>query len=123
MPGSVHEGNRYRFDQACRVQAIELASRLRGQDLPDGRLCIDFLPNAGYRPETCIRVTRFAFLTERLVFEATDGEKARDEAHLQGIFTGYRQRGFATATGVRRMRGRLFGNPAFEAIEAPARPD
>lgn len=98
----IHDGNRYRFDQACRVKAIELASRLRLQDLPDCRLHINFLPNAVYRPETCIRATldaatRFAFPTERLVFEVTEGEKVRDEAHLQGIFTEYRRRGFATA--------------------------
>ena len=45
--------NRYRFDQACRVKAIELAARLG----IDCYLSINFLPNAVYRPETCIRTT------------------------------------------------------------------
>ncbi|HVL75570.1 MAG TPA: EAL domain-containing protein [Noviherbaspirillum sp.] len=100
--GRVHDGNRYRFDQACRVKAIEVAARL---GLPEREGCllhINFLPNAVYRPETCIRATleaaaEFRFPTERIVFEVTEGEKVRDEAHLQGIVTEYRRHGFATA--------------------------
>ena len=42
----VNDQNRYRFDQACRVRAIELASRLRLHDIPDCKLSINFLPNA-----------------------------------------------------------------------------
>ena len=53
----VDDSNRYRFDQACRVKAIELASRLGLAALPDCRLSINFLPNAVYRAETCIRAT------------------------------------------------------------------
>lgn len=98
----VNDGNRYRFDQACRVKAIELASRL-GLPAREGCLLhINFLPNAVYRPETCIRATlqaaaEFDFPTDRIVFEVTEGERVRDEAHLQGIFSEYRRQGFSTA--------------------------
>ncbi|GIZ50038.1 diguanylate phosphodiesterase [Noviherbaspirillum aridicola] len=98
----VNSDNRYRFDQACRVKAIELAARLGLADRPDCKLHINFLPNAVYRPETCIRATleaakQFELPTDRLVFEVTEGEQVQDEAHLQGIFTEYRRQGFATA--------------------------
>jgi EAL domain-containing protein (putative c-di-GMP-specific phosphodiesterase class I) len=41
--------NRYRFDQACRVKAIETAARLfpRSEDV---KLSINFMPNAVYEP-------------------------------------------------------------------------
>ena len=74
----VNDDNRYRFDQACRVRAIELASRLGLHKLPDCKLSINFMPNAVYRAETCIRATleasrEFDFPTERLMFEVTEG--------------------------------------------------
>ncbi|WP_052190803.1 EAL domain-containing protein [Chitinibacter sp. ZOR0017] len=98
----VNDGNRYKFDQACRVKAIELAAGLGLQHLPDCLLSINFLPNAVYRPETCIRATleaaeRFQFPTDRLMFEVTEGERVVDSEHLIGIFAAYRQRGFTTA--------------------------
>lgn len=98
----VNNENRYRFDQACRVKAIELASRLGLAQQPDCLLHINFLPNAVYRAETCIRATlqaaaEFNFPANRLVFEVTEGERVRDEAHLQSIFTEYRRQGFSTA--------------------------
>ena len=39
----VDDAHRYRFDQACRVKAIELASRLGLAALPQCRLSINFL--------------------------------------------------------------------------------
>lgn len=98
----VNDSNRYRFDQTCRVKAIELAARLGLHRQADCLLRINFLPNAVYRPETCIRATleaaaEFDFPTERIVFEVTEGERVRDEAHLQGIFREYRRHGFSTA--------------------------
>lgn len=98
----VDDRNRYRFDQACRVKAIELAAKLRLARHPECLLHINFLPNAVYRPETCIRATlqaaaEFDFPVDRIVFEVTEGERVRDEAHLQGIFTEYRRQGFSTA--------------------------
>lgn len=98
----VGDHNRYRFDQACRVKAIELASRLGLAQHPSCLLHINFLPNAVYRPETCIRATlqaaaEFDFPVERIVFEVTEGEKVRDEDHLKGIFAEYKRQGFTTA--------------------------
>ncbi len=88
----------YRFDQACRVKAIETAARLGLQ----GYLSINFLPNAVYEPATCIQLTlqaarRHGFPTERLIFETAESEQVRDEAHLTRIFRDYRERGFLTA--------------------------
>ncbi|WP_373974047.1 EAL domain-containing protein [Chitinibacter sp. SCUT-21] len=98
----VNDSNRYRFDQACRVKAIELAATLGLHHQPDCLLSINFLPNAVYRPETCIRATleaaeRFRFPTNRLMFEVTEGEQVSDSDHLVGIFEAYRRHGFTTA--------------------------
>lgn len=98
----VDDRNRYRFDQACRVKAIELAASLGLHDMDGCRLSINFLPNAIYRPETCIRSTleacsRFSFPSDRLMFEVTEGERVSDSAHLIRIFSDYRKRGFITA--------------------------
>lgn len=94
----LNDTNRYRFDQTIRVKAIDLASRLGLQ----GMLSINFLPNAVYKPETCIRATLeaakdMAFPTERLMFEVTEGEKVLDNAHLSAIFTEYKKHNFTTA--------------------------
>lgn len=97
---AVDEGNRYAFDQQCRVKAIELAS---GLDLTasDARLSINFMPNAVYEPRACIRATLAACKTfdlpaERIIFEFTEGE-ALDVAHLENILKTYREIGFMTA--------------------------
>lgn len=96
--GKVNEDNLYSFDQTCRVIAIDLAARLGLQ----GILSINFLPNAVYQPETCIRATLEAaaeadFPRDRLMFEVTEGEKVTDVPHLKGIFEAYRRQGFITA--------------------------
>lgn len=98
----VNDGNRYRFDQACRVKAIELAAGLGLLDIPECRLSINFLPNAVYRAETCIRATLQAarscnFPAQRLMFEVTEGERVEDPAHLKSIFAEYERQGFTTA--------------------------
>lgn len=98
----VDDANRYRFDQACRVKAIELASRLGLASLPNCRLSINFLPNAVYRAETCIRATmeaarEFGFPHDRIMFEVTEGEPLRNGAHLKSIFDEYRRQGLITA--------------------------
>jgi EAL domain-containing protein (putative c-di-GMP-specific phosphodiesterase class I) len=94
----VNDENRYRFDQACRVKAIALAAELG----LEGMLSINFLPNAIYRPETCIRATLEAarevgFAHDRLLFEVTEGEKVGDHAHLRSIFAEYSRQGLKTA--------------------------
>ncbi|ATH77871.1 EAL domain-containing protein [Halomonas sp. NyZ770] len=88
----------YRFDQACRVRAIELASEL-GMETD---LSINFLPNAVYEPEACIQATlevsqRVGWPTDKLIFEITETERVRDRQHLCNIIDAYRNMGFKTA--------------------------
>lgn len=88
----------YRFDQACRVKAIELASALGMTE----RLSINFLPNAVYEPEACIQSTletsrRVGWPTERLNFEITETERVVDRAHMRAIIDCYRRMGFTTS--------------------------
>ena len=94
----VNESNRYVFDQSIRVKALDLAAAL---DLR-GKLSINFLPNAVYKAETCIRATLEAasamnFPTERIMFEVTEGEKVVDHGHLKSIFQEYKKQNFTTA--------------------------
>ncbi|MBS9403425.1 EAL domain-containing protein [Halomonas sp. TRM85114] len=88
----------YRFDQACRVKAIELASELGMRET----LSINFLPNAVYEPQACIQATlevseRVGWPTDRIVFEITETEKVRDRRHLRNIINAYHAMGFTTA--------------------------
>lgn len=88
----------YRFDQACRVKAIELASQL-GMDKP---LSINFLPNAVYEPEACIKATlevseRVGWPIDQLIFEVTETEKVRDRQHIKDIVDAYKEMGFTVA--------------------------
>lgn len=94
----VNEENRYRFDQECRVRAIRLAAELKMA----ASLSINFLPNAVYHPEACMRKTievssEAGFPRERLIFEVTEGERVGDHAHLLSIIRSYREQGFQTA--------------------------
>lgn len=94
----VHEGNHYRFDQACRVKAIKSAAQLGMAEY----LSINFLPNAIYKPEVCIRTTLEAarthgFPTNRIIFEVTEGERVEDGAWLAQILREYQRCGFLTA--------------------------
>ena len=94
----VNEGNRYRFDQTCRVKAVQIASQL---GMPS-YLSINFMPNAVYRPELCIRTTldaaeKYGFPIDRIIFEITEGEKVEDVKHLREIVEHYKKQGFLTA--------------------------
>jgi len=94
----INDQNRYSFDQACRVKAIELAARLGMEAL----LSINFLPNAVYQPAACLQKTfeaaeRARFPVHHLMFEVTENEPARDVGHLQSIFKEYRRHGMITA--------------------------
>jgi EAL domain-containing protein (putative c-di-GMP-specific phosphodiesterase class I) len=95
----VDADNRYRFDQAARVKAIELAGRLfpRGEPLT---LSVNFLPNAVYEPSACIRASlaaarRVGFDFRKIMFEFTEDEKL-DTAHVRNIIAVYKQQGFLT---------------------------
>ena len=94
----VNAENLYKFDQACRVKAVEMAARLG----MDRQLNINFLPNAVYNPRTCIRATleaaaRTGFDPRRLTFEIVESEMISDTPHLLNIIAEYRQQGFKIA--------------------------
>ena len=97
----VQPEQRYRFDQECRISAIELASRLfpPSESL---KLSINFMPNAVYEPAACLRATlraadQYGFPLTSIMFEFTEDEKVADTEHLTGIIAEYRRRGFTTA--------------------------
>jgi EAL domain-containing protein (putative c-di-GMP-specific phosphodiesterase class I) len=98
--GQVSAELRYQFDQAARVLAIETAAALfKGQDL---RLSINFMPNAVYEANACIRKSlaaakRVNFPRERLMFEFTEDERVTDVDHVRNIVAAYRELGFITA--------------------------
>jgi EAL domain-containing protein (putative c-di-GMP-specific phosphodiesterase class I) len=94
----VNEDNRYRFDQACRVKAIKTAAALSMQSY----LSINFMPNAIYQPERCIRTTLEAarvhgFPINRIIFETVEGERIEDAKWLAEVLTEYKRIGFVTA--------------------------
>ena len=97
--GQVTDATRYAFDQSCRIKAIELAATL---PMNGARLSINFLPNAVYKAEACIRTTlaaarRTGFPTDRIIFEVTENERVVDRDHLKSIFSEYKRQGFLTA--------------------------
>jgi EAL domain-containing protein (putative c-di-GMP-specific phosphodiesterase class I) len=94
----VNKTNLYAFDQACRTHAIALASRLG----LEGRLNINFLPNAVYEPMACIRATldaaaRTGFPPQRLTFEMVESEEVAETGHMHRIIEAYRRLGFRVA--------------------------
>ena len=94
----VNDENRYTFDQFCRIKAIALAAKLG----VDSMLSINFLPNAIYKPERCIRTTleaakKYNFPTQRIMFEFTEVEKIEDSAHIKRVVEYYQSLGFTTA--------------------------
>ncbi|MBS3803065.1 MAG: EAL domain-containing protein [Oleiphilaceae bacterium] len=94
----VNETNRYSFDQICRVKAVKLAAKLGMEAL----LSINFLPNAVYKAENCIRTTlaaakTYKFDTRKIIFELTEGEELTDIDHLVSIIQAYKEMGFQVA--------------------------
>lgn len=96
--GRVNDRNKYAFDQACRVKAVERAASAG----IDCYVSINFLPNAIYEPANCIRATlhaarKFGFPANKLLFEMTERETLLDPAHLRSISKEYQKQGFKTA--------------------------
>ena len=94
----VNAQNRYRFDQACRVKAIKTAAQIGIRE----KISINFLPQAVYKPEVCIRTTLEAarthgFPLDRIIFEVTEGERVEDGPWLATILREYQRFGFLTA--------------------------
>lgn len=103
----VNDRNRYRFDQACRVKAIKGAARL-GIAQP---VSINFLPNAIYRPEVCIRTTLEAarahgFPLEQIIFEVTEESVSKTARGLRASCASTSAAAFAppSTTSVPAMR-------------------
>ena len=95
----VNDHNRYAFDQLCRTKAIALASKLN----IDSILSINFLPNAIYKPERCIRSTlnaakTYGFPIKNIMFKFTEVEKIEDSDHIKHVIECYQSLGFKTAT-------------------------
>lgn len=98
----IGESNRYSFDQACRVRAIDLACDLGLTEREGEKLSINFLPHAVYRPEVCIQTTlqaarRRGLQVSSIVFEVTEGERIEDGPWFAEILREYKRQGFLTA--------------------------
>ncbi len=96
--GQVDADNRYAFDKTCRITAIEWSARLGMTE----SVSINFMPNAVYHPETCLRsilavMQRLGVPCQRIIFEVTEHEAITDQKHLRNILHAYRERGFRTA--------------------------
>lgn len=94
----VNEQNRYSFDQICRVKAVKLAAKLGMEP----KLSINFMPNAVYQAEYCIRITLAAaetynFDTSKIIFEVIEDEELVSVEHLASIIAAYKKMGFSTA--------------------------
>lgn len=94
----VTEENLYKFDQTCRIKAIELAAKLDIQTF----LSINFMPNAVYHPKNCLRTTfktarENEFPLDKIIFEITEAEEIVDRNHLTNIISEYKKHGFKTA--------------------------
>ncbi|WP_207544564.1 EAL domain-containing protein [Sphingomonas jatrophae] len=97
----VTEANRYSFDQACRVHAIESALTAGLMDT-EARLSINFLPNAVYSPMACIQLTlrtaqAVGMPIDRLIFEFTENEQMGSPEHVASIIDTYKRIGFSVA--------------------------
>jgi EAL domain-containing protein (putative c-di-GMP-specific phosphodiesterase class I) len=90
--------NRFRFDQLCRAKAISLASMLEVETF----LNINFLVNAVYDPDQCIKLTlecarKNNFPIDRIILETTEEEKIEDPKFLKSVLDGYRKYGLMIA--------------------------
>lgn len=88
----------YRFDQTCRVMAIETAASLGIDTL----LSINFMPNAVYQPASCLRLTLAAakkcqLSTEQIIFELSETERVSSYDHLRNIVEEYKSQHFHVA--------------------------
>jgi len=86
------------LDRLARETAIRSAAKV---DI-EGRLFINFLPNAIYDPRQCLKTTlaiadASGFDPSRIVFEVSESEQIVDFSHLKTIFRYYRSHGFQVA--------------------------
>lgn len=88
----------FNLDRVVRENALRAAQSSR---VP-GFVFINFLPNAIYDPEFCLRTTmavadETGLAHDRVVFEIVESEKFEDVAHLKRILRYYQERGVRTA--------------------------
>ena len=88
----------YRFDQTCRVLAIDTATKLG----INTKLSINFMPNAVFEPSSCIQITLAAAKKCQLPFgqiilELSETEKVIDFKHLENIISSYKNEQFSMA--------------------------
>jgi EAL domain-containing protein (putative c-di-GMP-specific phosphodiesterase class I) len=93
--------NPARFDQECRVAAIEWAAKL-GLMQTRADLCINFSPNSAYQTasslkNTCEVARRVGIPLDRIVLEITEMEKLHDHEHLRELIREFRHEGLRTA--------------------------
>jgi len=86
------------LDRACRLEAIEAASRLPATC----SVFVNFIPTSIYVPEHCLAttmaaVTRVGIRPEQVVFEVVETERVDDLEHLRHILRFYRDQGFRYA--------------------------
>ncbi|TCT04682.1 EAL domain-containing protein [Aquabacter spiritensis] len=98
----VTEANRYSFDQACRIKALELAAALGAPRRAQNGVSINFMPGAVYEPANCLRLTleaahRLGIPLSQIIFEVTEQERVSEPGRLTRILTEYRRQGLLTA--------------------------
>ncbi len=94
----VSRSNLLHFDQACRLKAIQLASRLNLQK----NLNINLLPKSIFLTGLNIRTTLQAslecgFPIENIIFEVSETGRLQDYRRMINIFKNHREYGFQTA--------------------------
>jgi EAL domain-containing protein (putative c-di-GMP-specific phosphodiesterase class I) len=94
----VQTDNRYVFDQVCRMKALSLGKRLHVTT----QLHINFMPNALYEIDTCLRTTiraagHYGFHIEQIVFEIMEGERVENIAHVAEVIRECRSQGLRIA--------------------------
>lgn len=94
----VSQENLHGFDQACRLKAIRMATRLNLR----ASLNINFFPGSVKRSCEYVKATLEAsweagFPVERLVFELTETEFMQRGGSVEGIFDSFATYGFQTA--------------------------
>lgn len=97
----IPSSDRYMFDEACRIVAIEKAAML-GLVESEADLCVNFYPNAMHEAVTSLRRTletaeAVGLPLTRMILEMTELERLRDPEHLKPILAEYRKRGLRVA--------------------------
>lgn len=97
----VTDNNRFRFDVACRVKAIELAGQLFAPN-EELRLAINIMPDAMKASKNAIKSSldaakRAGFDHRRILFELNETKRTGDVIHLAHMIEDHRRSGFKTA--------------------------